>query len=311
MGPASSDTNAKEDLEPESTEDGKSEGVVDQVDWNRVAQLRVSRKVAEALANLEVPSLYLTRANRRKDARKKYLGHGSRKMMAEIETPFMLEKIHPFVARIRKQPEGLDRHREDCVALIEESIARNDVVTKEDHAGLIQIAAPIRVQGSIVGVLRCGDFISGKTDDLTLAKIAEKTAYLGLPRAELEQEIRKVPFFSNEKIAVVNNLLGMLAQEIAGYLEEISKETDASKEIEKFNYRGLVTRNALILDIIRQIKLIGSSDSSVIIYGESGTGKELIAKLIHEHSSRSDKPIVTINCAALTETILGSGTLRL
>lgn len=291
-------------LETEATPSQKSEPTMENIDWKRVGQLRVTKKIVEALSNLEVGAIYLTPANRRKDARKKYLGYGSRKMLAESETPFLLNKPTSFTNLITKNSEGLTKYHEDCVKIVEATLNKSEVVVMEDHAGLVQLAVAIRVQDQILGVFRLGDFASGKPDDLTVAKISENVAYLNLSQGKLEQEIRKIPFFSSEKIAVVNNLLDMLSQEIGSYLEEIFRETETASEIEKYNYHGLITKSPAILDIIRQIKLIGSSGSSVIIYGESGTGKELVAKLIHQHSNRADKPFVAINCAALTETIL-------
>lgn len=47
-------------------------------------------------------------------------------------------------------------------------------------------------------------------------------------------------------------------------------------------------------------------DSSVIVMGESGSGKEVVARYIHEHSRRSGKAFVTVNCGAFTETLLES-----
>ncbi|MFH2093044.1 MAG: sigma-54 dependent transcriptional regulator [Pseudomonadota bacterium] len=65
------------------------------------------------------------------------------------------------------------------------------------------------------------------------------------------------------------------------------------------NSRGMMQ----VLDIVRKVS---HSDSSVLITGESGTGKELIARAIHNNSSRSDGPMVTINCGAIPGELLES-----
>jgi transcriptional regulator with PAS, ATPase and Fis domain len=51
---------------------------------------------------------------------------------------------------------------------------------------------------------------------------------------------------------------------------------------------------------------VAMSDSIVLIQGESGTGKELLAKAIHNLSSRADKPLITVNCGAIPDTLLES-----
>lgn len=61
-----------------------------------------------------------------------------------------------------------------------------------------------------------------------------------------------------------------------------------------------------ILRLIQQIKLVANTNSTVLISGENGTGKELVARNIHKLSERSDKPLVSVNCAAFSPTLLES-----
>ena len=58
--------------------------------------------------------------------------------------------------------------------------------------------------------------------------------------------------------------------------------------------------------VLDQVKKVASSDSTVLITGETGTGKELVARAIHEESDRSGGAFVTVNCAAVPETLLES-----
>lgn len=69
---------------------------------------------------------------------------------------------------------------------------------------------------------------------------------------------------------------------------------------------GLVGQTPEMVNLREQITLIAETDAIVLIRGESGCGKELIARSIHDRSSRRDGPFVCLNCAALNESLLES-----
>jgi DNA-binding NtrC family response regulator len=68
----------------------------------------------------------------------------------------------------------------------------------------------------------------------------------------------------------------------------------------------MVGQSAAMQEVFRLIQRAGPSEKAILIQGESGTGKELVARALHQHSSRADRPMVVINCAALPETLLES-----
>jgi transcriptional regulator with PAS, ATPase and Fis domain len=69
---------------------------------------------------------------------------------------------------------------------------------------------------------------------------------------------------------------------------------------------GIIGESAAMRALGRQIRTAASCDLTVLVSGESGTGKELVARAIHFQSGRSKKPFVSLNCGALTETLLES-----
>jgi len=69
---------------------------------------------------------------------------------------------------------------------------------------------------------------------------------------------------------------------------------------------SIIGKSPAIKKIKTLIEKIATTDSTILIQGETGTGKELISKVIHNMSKRADKPFVTINCAAIPETLIES-----
>jgi DNA-binding NtrC family response regulator len=68
----------------------------------------------------------------------------------------------------------------------------------------------------------------------------------------------------------------------------------------------IVVRSPAMRGVLELASRVAPLDTTVLVAGESGTGKELIVRLVHEHSTRAKGPLVSVNCAALTDTLLES-----
>ncbi|MBD3233151.1 MAG: response regulator [candidate division Zixibacteria bacterium] len=101
---------------------------------------------------------------------------------------------------------------------------------------------------------------------------------------------------------------------IIGIVNNIVNKSDYTKALGPVHFRerkpdtqtALIGNSPEMVEIAKLIGQVASSDASVLIMGESGTGKELVAKLIYENSDRSDKPFLSVNSAAIPDTLLES-----
>jgi len=74
----------------------------------------------------------------------------------------------------------------------------------------------------------------------------------------------------------------------------------------KYGFENILGRAPALLEVLDMAERAAHSNSTVLIRGETGTGKELLARAIHFNSSRSDNPLVTINCGAIPKELLES-----
>ncbi len=109
----------------------------------------------------------------------------------------------------------------------------------------------------------------------------------------------------------------LLKETVARALEKISliKEKEALLEENKALIQGQRTRGKLgniigrspsMIALFQMIETVAQVQSTVLVTGESGTGKELVARAIHDLGPRAEKPFVSVNCGAFTETLLES-----
>ena len=91
------------------------------------------------------------------------------------------------------------------------------------------------------------------------------------------------------------------------FLYDQSEVHDLRRLLEdKVQFHDLVGKSKAMVLVYHQIRQVAMVDTTVLIEGETGTGKELVARGIHSSSHRKDAPFIAVNCAGLTESLLGS-----
>lgn len=85
--------------------------------------------------------------------------------------------------------------------------------------------------------------------------------------------------------------------------DTLQTQLDAKDTISHLNVVGESTQ---FKRVINQVAIVASTEVNCLITGESGTGKEVISKLVHQQSHRKNKPLITVNCAAIPESLIES-----
>ena len=103
------------------------------------------------------------------------------------------------------------------------------------------------------------------------------------------------------------DVIRMVLKKIAGHKNVLNGAAHEENEQRKgYRFENIIGQDPKMFEIYQKIEDIATTKATVLITGESGTGKELIAEAVHCKSSRKDMPLVMINCAALTETLINS-----
>lgn len=149
-----------------------------------------------------------------------------------------------------------------------------------------RICVPMILRDRPVGVLYHDNRLLSsafKESDLELLSYFAALAAFALDNAAAYEEIRRL----NTK----------LSEENLYYKEE---------HLQNLHFEDIVGESLGIRQVLSQVDQVCGTDATVMIVGETGVGKELVARAVHRHSPRSDKPFIRVHCSALPETLIAS-----
>lgn len=179
-------------------------------------------------------------------------------------------------------------------------------------------------EGQLLGLLVLGPKDSGpySAEDLNLLTAFTQLAVLALVSAEGHRTIEtlnrdlqsKVEKIADQQRRILALQTQLTRQAIVNGVTERPEEVptpspnngthrSADKEINSDNILGTSGQVQNLMNLIRKVAI---GQSAVLLRGESGTGKELLARAVHEHSSRACKPFIKVHCAALSPSLLES-----
>jgi anaerobic nitric oxide reductase transcription regulator len=95
-------------------------------------------------------------------------------------------------------------------------------------------------------------------------------------------------------------------ERLANRVEDEHQRAEVYRQASGQQNREMIGQSKAHKRLVEEVSLVGGSDLTVLITGETGVGKELVAQAIHAASPRADKPIISLNCAALPDTLVES-----
>ncbi|MFZ5518782.1 MAG: sigma 54-interacting transcriptional regulator [Candidatus Zhuqueibacterota bacterium] len=180
----------------------------------------------------------------------------------------------------------------EVFALTEQGMSKFLIVFDEDEAKYFycELRIPIFVLGRLLGILNIGKKSDGteySNEDITLLRI-----FVNISSIAIEKCLR-----ANETLS---------ARTMPGSEEKATSVPPKIRIRRRVEGSEMIGRSPAMQKIRNLIDRVAGKDVTVLITGESGTGKELVARDLHEKSLRKDKPLITMNCAALPENLVES-----
>jgi len=200
--------------------------------------------------------------------------------------------------------------------LIKQTFA--EIVTEENPENIPELITHGNFDVILLDMNFTKDAISGKEGFFWLEKILEIdpsavvifiTAYGDVENAVQAIKMGAVDFvnkpWQNEKlIATISS--GLKLRQSRLEVDSLKEKESGFKAILEQPFGDFIGNSQGMQKVFETIKKVAETDASVLILGENGTGKELVARSLHQHSSRKDEVMISVDLGALTETLFES-----
>jgi transcriptional regulator with GAF, ATPase, and Fis domain len=155
-----------------------------------------------------------------------------------------------------------------------------------------QVTIPFRISGRIVGIIA---FAAFRETRIWPVDLIARIRLIGKIFADALARKR-----SDEKLAAA-------LAEVSGLKERLEQENAYLRQVAQIRLpHGLTSRSPRFKSVIKEIGQVAQTSTAVLLLGETGSGKEVLAQAIHDASTRKDRPMVKVNCAALPATLIES-----
>jgi len=218
------------------------------------------------------------------------------------------------ITSIRKLAEEITNLKEVEAQLKAIIDSTNDAISVADENGIVRIVnrAYTKITGyaaeEVVGKPATVDIAEGESIHMLIAKMRQPiyNARLKVGPAKKEVIVNATPLFVHGKfkgsVAVVHDVSEIM--QLNNELEEIKRLIRHMRA--QYTFDDIIGDSKIMQIAKEQAKKVAQTPATVLLRGESGTGKELFAHAIHNISQRKNKSFVSVNCAAIPESILES-----